>query len=93
MCNALEVTLEAETLAELGSTATIACSYSTMDGVAPEGVVMKWYKQATGGDRQRVMIISGLGTGEVVANLDGAYSGRPLSNDDQGSLVVSVTVH
>lgn len=85
VCNALEITLPAETFAELGSTATIQCEYATTEAV----IAMKWYKQSKAGDRQRLMVITGLGTDDVATNADGGYTGRPVSSDGQGSLIIA----
>lgn len=78
-CAALEITLPEEINVEIGTTATITCSYATTEEV----VTLKWYKKAAGGVRQRVMVIS---NGEM--NLDGGYNGRPLISDADGSLIL-----
>lgn len=85
VCNALEITLPEATFAELGSTATIQCEYAATEAV----IAMKWYKQAKAGERQRVLVITGLGTDDVTANPDGGYTGRAVTSDGEGSLIIA----
>jgi len=78
-CDALEITLPEEINVELGTDATITCGYATQE----DEVTLKWYKKATGGNRQRLMHVE-----NGVMHLDSGYNGRPLTSDDKGSLIL-----